>query len=107
MEEAPTAICVAVLCVVPFILDLCRKELVQQLLDFPLKKIITGFPFEKRSSRMDMSDYTVPIEKKSDGGPAAIVFVEPPTAQRLPIRIDCHWELKAELAGLSFHSGQT
>ena len=56
---------------------------------------------------MDMSDYAAPIEKKGDGGPAAIVFVEPPTAQRLPIRIDCHRELKAELAGLSFHIGQT
>ena len=37
----------------PFILDSCRKGLVQQLLDFPFKKIITGFPFEKRSSRMN------------------------------------------------------
>ena len=56
---------------------------------------------------MDMSDYAAPIEKKGDGGPAAIVFVEPPTTQRFPIRIDCHRELKAELAGLSFHIGQT
>ena len=56
---------------------------------------MTGFPFEKRPSRMDMSDYTVAIEKERDGCPAAIVFVEPPTAQRLPIRIDCHRELKA------------
>ena len=49
-----------------------------------------------------MSDYTAPIEKKGDGGPAAIVFVEAPTAQRLPIRIDCDRKLKAELAGLRF-----
>jgi hypothetical protein len=88
-------------------LDLCRKGLVQTLLDFPLKKIITGFPFEKRSSRMDMSDYAAPIQKKGDGGPAAIVFVEPPTAQRFPMRIDCHRELEAKLAGLSFYIGQT
>ena len=54
-----------------------------------------------------MSDYAAPIEKEGDGGPAAIVFVEPPTAQRLPIRINCHRELKAELAGLPFHIGQT
>jgi hypothetical protein len=56
---------------------------------------------------MDMSDYAALIEKKGDGGPAAIVFVEPPTAQRFPIRIDCHRKLKAEFTGLSFHIGQT
>jgi len=56
---------------------------------------------------MDMSDYAAPIEKEGDGGPAAIVFVEPPTAQRLPIWINCHRKLKAEFAGLSFHIGQT
>ena len=56
---------------------------------------------------MDMSDYAAPIEKKGDGGPAAIVFIEPPTAQRFPIRINCHWKLKAEFAGLPFHIGQT
>jgi hypothetical protein len=54
-----------------------------------------------------MSDYAAPIEKKGHGGPATIVFVEPPTAQRFPIWINCHRELKAEFTGLSFHIGQT
>ena len=57
---------------------------------------------------MDMSDYAAPIEKEGDGGPTAVVFIEPPnSAQRFQSGSIATGNSKPELAGLSFHIGQT
>jgi hypothetical protein len=62
----------------------------QQSFDLLLEGFVTNFPFEECSSGVHVSHYPASIEKDAHRRPAAVMFVEPPSAQRRPVPIDGH-----------------
>jgi hypothetical protein len=62
-------------------------------------------PFEECSAGVDVTDSPLTVKEHSHRGPAVIVLVKPPSAQRSPLRIGGHRKLETQLVGLLRYVG--